>query len=94
MAVFSERGYQFAVEKVRYRQHGAFHSVTLYFNHPVVERLKIVSTQHPREIYVYQLQQQTAGEGFWETLESALNSVQHIGGQMFTIKPTAKHYYD
>lgn len=91
--IFRE-GYQFEVDKVRYRQHDAFHSVTLYFDHPVAEGLRIVSTQHPQDIFVYQLQQQTAGDGFWETLGSALNSVQHIGGQMFTIKPPATRYYD
>lgn len=91
--IFKE-GYQFKVDKVRYRQHGAFHSVTLYFDHPVAEGLRIISTQHPQEIFLYQLQHQSASNGFWQSIGSALNTVQHIGGQMFEITPPTTRYYD
>ncbi|WP_415888400.1 hypothetical protein ACMXYV_10235 [Neptuniibacter sp. SY11_33] len=89
-----KQGYKFQIDKLRHRRHGHFHSLTLFFDHPVAKGLRIVSTQHPQDIFVYQLQHQAAGDGFWDNLGAALNSVQHIGGQLFTITPPKKHYYE
>lgn len=87
-------GYKFKVKKVRHRQDGHFHTVTLYFDHEIAKGIRIVSTSSPQEIKLFQLSYKEPGEGFWSGFASAVASLNAIADDHFEIALPSKRYYD
>lgn len=91
--IFRE-GYQFEVTKVRYNRDGIFHTVTLYFDHDVARGIRIVSTQSPEDIKLFQLSYREPGDGFWSEVATALASLNALAEDFFEIHLPSARYYD
>lgn len=87
-------GYVFTVTSVKHETRGAFHIVTVQFDHNVAKGIQIITTASPEHISMSMLQYRETGDSFLQGIASALASIIDIGGDNFTIELPELRYYD
>lgn len=87
-------GYVFKVTSVEHKIRGAFHIVTIRFDHDVAKGIQVITTSSPENISMSMLQYREVGDGFLQALGSALGGIIDIGGDNFTITLPDLRYYN
>lgn len=87
-------GYVFKVTSVKHEVRGAFHIVTIRFDHDVAKGIQIVTTSSPENISMRMLQYREVGDSFLQAVGSALGGMMDIGGDNFTIALPDLRYYN
>jgi len=86
--IFRE-GYKFKVKSVKHTKKGHFHIVKILFDHGVAKGITVVSTTHPKQISISDLDYHKSS-GFWDSIAGLSN----IGGNYFDIALPELEYFE
>lgn len=89
------RNHQFTVSKVSHRRRGRFHEITIWFDHDIARGIRILTSHHPRDIRISQLDGKVnRSGGFWSGVGAALTQSVDIGGNYFSISLPEVGYFE